>query len=243
MIYDSHAHMDYFSEKEIQEIMENSKEVKVIITNSTDLKSCKANFKISKKYPKIKLAAGLYPGKELKKEDFKPFKEFVLSNKSSIVAIGEIGMDFSESEDKETQEYIFKEQLKLAKQLNLPAIIHTRKAEKEVLEILEKNKDQKIILHFFHANFKLIKKAEELGFYFSIPTNITKSQHFQKMVGELPKDKILTETDSPYLSPHEGKQNQPAYIKESIKVISKIWKIPKSKVEQQIEKNFKKVFN
>ena len=63
------------------------------------------------------------------------------------------------------------------------------------------------------------------------------------MVGELPKDKILTETDSPYLSPHEGKQNQPAYIKESIKVISKIWKIPKSKVEQQIEKNFKKVFN
>jgi TatD DNase family protein len=235
--------MDYFKPEELKEIINNSKEVRTIITNSTDLKSCKANLEISKKYKKIKLAAGLYPGKDLKKEHFKPFKEFVLSNKSSIVAIGEIGMDFQESDDKQIQEQIFKEQLKLAKQLNIPAIIHSRKAEKEVIEILENHKDQKIILHFFHANFKLIKRAEELGFYFSIPTNIVKSQHFQKMVKELPKNRILTETDSPYLSPHEGKQNQPAYIKESIKVISKIWKIPKSKVEQQIEKNFKKVFN
>lgn len=243
MIYDSHAHMDYFKRKELREILENSKEVKVVISNSTDLKSCKKNLKISKEQPKIKFAAGLYPGKDLKKNDFAPFKEFVEKNKDSIIAIGEIGMDFQESQDRETQEYIFRQQLSLAKELNVPAIIHTRKAEKKVLEVLEEFKNQKIVLHFFHANFKLIKKAEDLGFYFSIPTNIVRSEHFQKMVRELSKKRILTETDSPFLSPYPNrKHNQPAYIKESIKIIAKIWKTTESKVEKQIEENFYKIF-
>ena len=242
MIYDAHAHLDYFNEDELNEIV-SAPNVNLIISNSTNLQSCKKNLKLSQQYEKIKLAAGLYPEENLKLSDLTKLKKFIQKNKSEVIAIGEIGMDFSHPlPDKKLQEKIFKEQLKLAKELNVPAIIHTRKAEKEVIEILEKHKDQKIILPFFHANFKLIKKAEELGFYFNIPTNIVKSQHFQKMVKELPKDKILTETDAPYLSPHERKKNQPAFIKESIKIIVKIWNTTEKKVEKQIEDNFNKLF-
>jgi len=153
-------------------------------------------------------------------------------------------LDFSkEKPNKKLQEKVFIKELELAKKLKLPAIIHTRKAEARVLEILEDYKDQKIILHCFSGNFKLIKKAKGLGFYFSIPTSIVRSEHFQKMISELlPKEKILTETDSPYLSPFKEKQNQPAYIKESIKIISKIWDLSKEKTEKIIESNFNRIF-
>lgn len=281
MLYDIHAHLDYFNEKELKEIVKNAEKtnLKIVITNSTDLKSCKKNLKLSRKYKIIKFATGIYPSDKITKKDLNEFEKFVLENKNEIIAIGEIGMDFKKNFQKpirgpknneafvfaprrfpknedgkspkefdkiktqEIQETIFIFQLNLAQRLNLPVIIHTRKAEKEVLEILKNYKDLKIILHCFSGKLKLIQQAKDLGYYFSIPTNIVRSEQFQKMVKELPKDKILTETDSPFLSHFPGKQNQPAYIKESIKKISEIWKMGKEEVEEIIEKNFERVFN
>jgi TatD DNase family protein len=121
-------------------------------------------------------------------------------------------------------------------------IIHSRKAEREVLEILEKFKSIKVILHCFSGSFNLVKKGIGLGCYFSIPANIVRSEHFQKMAQVIPREKILTETDSPYLSPFKEKENEPAFITESMKKISKIWKIPETEVEKKIEDNFRKVF-
>jgi TatD DNase family protein len=83
-----------------------------------------------------------------------------------------------------------------------------------------------------------------MGCYFSIPTNIVRSEHFQKIVVELSKDKILTETDAPFLSPYKNvRENEPSFIKESIKKISELWKLSEKKVEKIIEGNFEKVFN
>jgi TatD DNase family protein len=235
--------MDFFNEEELREIMTYSKEVKTIISNSVNLKSCQANLELSRKFPKIKLAAGLYPEEALQLNDFDKLKIFIKQNQSSIIAIGEIGLDKLEKADFELQKQVFIKQLDLAKTLNLPAIIHTRKAEKEVLEILENYQHQKIILHCFSGNFKLVKKAQELGFYFSIPAIIIKSEHFQKLVQEVPRKQILTETDSPFLSPYKDKPNQPAYIKETLEKLSELWKIPEKKVEDQIERNFQSIFS
>jgi len=218
--------------------------VKSIITNSINLKSCEKNLKIKRQYPEIvKLAVGLYPEKTLKPSNSKKFEFFVQENIKNIIALGEIGLDFSyEKPTRKLQEKVFIKELELARRLNLPVIIHTRKAEQRVLEILEDFKDLKIILHCFHGNFKLIKKAEELGCYFSIPTSIVRSEHFQKMIKEISKEKILTETDAPYMSPFKEKQNEPAFIQESIKTINKIWNLSSEKTENILENNFKKIF-
>jgi TatD DNase family protein len=242
MITDVHAHLDFLSENKLKEIQDNPK-IKLVVTNSVNMKSNKKNLELSKKYSKIKWAAGLYPEENLPPNDFIFLSKLIEENKSQVIAIGEIGMDFShELPDKQLQKEIFKKQLELAKQLNVPAIIHTRKAEKEVIDILEEFSYPKIILHCFSGNFKLVKKAIELGYYFSIPTNIVRAEHFQKAIQLIPKNKILTETDSPYLSPFKEKQNEPAFISESIKKIAGIWKIIEEEVEKIVESNFEKLF-
>ena len=242
MIIDTHAHLDLVKKNYLNKLIENAKNarVKIIITNAIDLNSCKKVLDLSKRFDIVKPALGLYPEK-LSLEKLEKFKKFLFEHKKEVFAIGEIGMDFKWHEDKKLQEKIFREQLKLAEELKLPAIIHSREAEAEVVEIL-KDYNCKKIMHCFMGNFKLVKKAEELGCYFSIPTNIVRSEHFQKMVRMLPKDKILTETDSPYLSPFKGKKNESAFIVESIKIISKIWGLTKEETEKQIEDNFERLF-
>ena len=242
MIIDVHGHFDFIEESKLKKIQENPK-IKLVISNSVNIKSNKKNLEISKKYSKIKWAAGLYPEDEFVQNDISVLSELISQNKYKIIAIGEIGLDKTEKLDFKKQIYFFKQQLEIAKQLNVPAIIHTRKAEKEVIEILEEFQYNKIILHCFSGNFKLVEKAVALDFYFSIPTNVVRSEHFQKMLKIVPKEKILTETDTPYLSPFREKQNEPAFISESIKKISEIWDILEKEVEEQIEKNYEQLFN
>ena len=242
MITDAHFHADLLPQKKLEEIQEN-KRIKFVVTNSVNIKSIQKNFEISEKFSKIKLAVGLYPEKNLREKDFEKFVKFVRENKNKIVALGEIGLDlYEEKENFEIQKKVFLKILELAKNTKLPVIIHSRKAEKEVLEIIEKFPSVKVVLHCFSGNFKLVKKGIELGCFFSIPANIVRSEHFQKMAGEIPREKILTETDSPYLSPFREKENEPAFINESIKKISEIWKIPRDKVEKIITGNFETFF-
>ncbi len=245
MIYDTHAHLDYI--KNLDDVLKNSKSENIskIITNSVNMKSCQRNLEIKKSNPElVLLAAGLYPEETLKESDFLELERFVNENLSEISALGEIGLDFSqEKPSKEIQEKVFIKELELARELALPVIIHTRKAETRVLEILEDFKDLKIILHCFSGKFNLIKRANKLGFHFSIPTSIVRSEHFQKMISELlPKEKILTETDSPYLSPFKEFPNKPSNINESIKIISKIWNLSTEETEKVIQKNFERIF-
>jgi len=240
MIIDIHSHLDFYPKKKLISVIENAKKnrVKYIIVNSVNLKSLKKIFELSKKYSLIKIAAGLYPEKDLNSKKYLEFEKFVIENKKEIVAIGEIGMDFTEKLNKKIQEEIFKKQLKLAEELKLPVIIHTRKAEKEVLEILEDYPKLEKILHCFMGNFNLIKKANEMRCYFSIPTSVVRSEHFQRMVAELPRNKIFTETDTPFLSPYKDiRENESAFIIESIKKISEIWKVSEKEVEEIIENN------
>ena len=242
MIIDVHAHLDFVREAKVKKIQEDPN-IKLVVSNSVNLSSCKKNLELSNKYSKVKLAVGLYPEKELQGSDFAPFLSFIRQNKDKIISIGEIGLDlYHTKENFEVQKKLFIKQLDLAKELKIPVIVHTRKAEKESLKILEGYKDLNVILHCFSGNFKLVKMAEKMGCYFSIPTNIVRSEHFQRIIEEIPRNKILTETDSPYLSPFKEKENEPAFIAETIKKMSEIWKISKKEVEKIIEENCKNLF-
>jgi len=253
MIYDVHAHMDHFKEEELIEILKRAKEKNIgfIVSNSVDLASAKKVLELSKKFPMIKASLGYYPQDALSKEDnsrkadkFPDLKKLILENKKIVCAIGEIGMDFSTGtrEKHNEQETLFRQQLDLARELNIPAIIHTRGAEREIVEILKDYPTIKKILHCFCGRTSLIKEAINIGCYFSIPCSMNRMENFKNTLMLSPKEKILTETDSPYLAPIKGETNEPAFIVETIKEISKVWNLPEEETEKIIEKNTKQIF-
>lgn len=255
ILIDIHAHLDFPEmEKELDNIIERARSagVKTIIANSVAHKSMRKTLEIAEKYDIVKAALGLYPLDALEKESGKTNQtnlenleedlKFIEQNKEKIIAIGEIGIDLHNGKDLETQKIIFKKQLELAKKLNIPAIIHTRKAEEIVLDILEEFNYKKIVLHCFSGKKRLIKRASELGYSFSVPTCIVRAENFQELVKEVDINQLLTETDSPFLSPFKDKTNEPSFIIEAVKKIAEIKGFTVEETANTIWMNYQRLF-
>jgi len=250
MLIDVHAHLDLYEPKEVDEIIKRAKKknVKYILTSGLNLETNQLALDFSKKYDIVQASLGIYPPDALHRETSKEIKfdldkelEFIKKNKNDFIAIGEIGLDYLGEPNKELQKKVFTNVLELAEKLKKPVIIHSRKAEKDCVDILE-NYKLKVIMHCFHGNFKLVKRIQENNWNFSIPTNIVRLLHFQQIVKQVSLNQLLTETDSPYLSPYRDKRNESSFIVETIKKISEIKKITKKEIEEQIFSNFKKIF-
>lgn len=244
MLVDVHAHMTFPEFKpDFNKVIERAKAAGVIsiITSGTSIQSNQEALELSKKFDIIKPSFGAYPT-ELNLKNIDEQLEFIKKHKKDIVAVGECGMDFKEAENFDEQKKCFEQVIELAEKINKPIIIHSRKAEKECLDLLESSKKKKVILHCFSANMKLVQRAYDLGYYFSIPTVITRLIHFQEVVKRVSIDRILTETDAPYLSPFQFKRNEPSFIVETIKKISEIKKLEKEEVEKLIFMNYKQIF-
>jgi TatD DNase family protein len=245
MIIDVHAHMDYDQfAKDIDEVITDSEKngVKLIISNGTNLESNKKVLELSKKYEIIKPAFGLYPteAEEMSEKEISETLSFIENNKP--VAIGEVGLDLYHGKNLEKQKEVLKKLIDLSKKLDIPIIVHSRKAEKETVEFLKENEAKKVILHCFCGNKELTEEAESLGYLFSIPVAIMKNKTFRKLAKRIQLKSILTETDAPFLSPYEGKRNEPSYIKESIKKIAEIKGITAEELEKIIFMNYQNLF-
>ena len=247
MLVDVHCHLcfkDY--DKDRNEVIRRAEKLNMtVIDSGTNLKDNKKSLELSKKYKIIKSSLGLYPlyAIKLKEKELQNEIDFIEGNKDKIIAIGEIGLDKSEENcNLEKQVEVFNKVLSLAEKINKPVIVHSRKAEKECIEILETFKIKHIDMHCFGGNFKLVKKIQDNGWIFSIPTNIVRLFHFQKIVEETPMSQLLTETDSPYLSPYPEKRNEPSFVVETIKKISEIKKLDEEEAKKLIYMNFQKIF-
>jgi len=251
LLVDVHAHLDLKEfDSDLDEVINRAEVagVKAIISNGINYKSNRKTLELSKKYSIIKPALGLYPDDAIKltQEQIQEELNFIEKNKDKIIAIGEVGLDYKyckKKQEQELQKDIFLKIINLSKKINKPIIVHSRKAESDVIEILEKEKAKKVILHCFSGKLKLIKKAEDLSYSFSIPTNITHSQHFQKLAELVDINKLLTETDSPYLSPYKNRRNEPSFIIESIKKIAEIKNISINETANNIFMNYQKIFS
>ncbi|MAG50455.1 hypothetical protein CL621_02325 [archaeon] len=259
MLVDVHAHLSHekFS-KDLDKVLERAKKVgiKEIITSGVNVPTNREALKLSEKYDFVKTSLGLYPidllglgsdesGLSRQVEPFVLEDElkFIKKNKDKIISIGEVGMDFAwDKKHHDKQKKNFEKIITFAEKLKKPIIIHSRKAEKECLDLLESSKLKKVLLHCFSGNKKLIKKGEDLGYCFSIPAIIIRLQHFQTLVEMVDMGKILTETDAPWLSPYPGKRNEPSFIVETIKKITEIKKLTKEEVEKIIFMNYKRFF-
>lgn len=242
MLIDAHAHLDFEEfDKDLYLVIKRFPGI--IIQNAVDINSMKKSLIIAKKHSNVKLAFGVYPTRalELSEKDFEIALSFIKEHKDDIIALGEIGLEYKENFEKEKQIKNLKKFLKLAEEIKKPLIIHSRKAELDVLEILKDSK-VKIVLHCFNGNTTAVRKALEYNFYFSVPTNISTSKNLKKLVKLAPIDRILTETDAPYLSPIKGQRNEPLNVKHTIKVISEIKHITEENVEEQIYRNYLSIF-
>lgn len=242
---DIHCHLDMI-DLPLEEIIKNALDnnVKIIVSQGVNPESNRTVLSLSEKYDIVKAALGLYPIDSLKLSEKEIDDEisFIKKNKNKIVAIGEVGLDFKESIEKEKQINTFEKIVKLSKEINKPLIIHSRKAESEIIEILEKQKAKKVIMHCFSGKFSLIKKIIENGWFLTIPTSVKNSEHFQKIIELTPIEQLFCETDSPYLHPDKKWPNQPSNVIESYKKIAEIKKINMEEVKKKIFKNYISLF-
>ena len=264
MITDDHAHLDHkwlldkFENISNYINLQEKNGVKYIIANSMDIESSKLSLEMAKKHKIILPAIGLYPIDENYREsindrnaEFKPnyaeiddYLAWIKGNISKSVALGEVGLDYSNDLcHKESQKYVFSKLVDLAVSKNIPLIIHSRKAEADILEILNDKNAKKVVLHCFSGKKTLINEAKKRKYYFSIPTSIVRSQHFQMIANDIDVSRILTETDAPFMSPYKDQEpNESRFIIESLKIISKIKNMDIEETQKVIFQNFQKLY-
>lgn len=250
---DVHCHLDFKGLIErLDEVMQNAKKagLKTIITSGITPETNKKVLEIANKYHEIvKPSFGLYPMDALTREtneknEFDVDKELESwhKNKDKFISIGEVGLDYKNGKDKIMQKKVLEKVLETAKKLNKPVIIHSRKAEEDAIEILKSSGIKKVIMHCFSGRKHLIKRAYDLGYYFSIPTNVVRLQQFQDMAKEIDINHIFCETDAPFLSPFKDKLNEPSFVVESYKKIAEIKGLTLEEVEKNIWMNFERLF-
>jgi len=243
---DIHCHLDR-CKGNAEDIISRARKanVGIIVNNGVGKETNKKTLELSKKFEEIKAALGIYPIDALKLTDKEIDSEidFIRKNKDKVVAIGEVGLDLKENRDLDKQIKNFEKFIRLSMDLNIPIIVHSRKAEKECIEILEKTRTKKVIMHCFSGDFKLVERIKNNMWYFSIPASIKFSEHFQKLAKEIPIEQIFCETDSPYLHPEKKMNNEPALVVESYKKIAEIKGISLRECEIKIEINYNKLFN
>lgn len=244
MFIDVHCHIETY--RDIKEVVDRAKEVGVnlIINNSISFKSMKKSLMLSEWFSEIKSALGVYPIEALKINDneFNDVLKFILENKNKIVAIGEVGIDLKWSNDFENQRKRFLKFIELSKKLDLPLIVHSRKAEKQVIEILENEKCEKVVMHCFSAGSELVERVIKNNWMFTIPTNVVFNKAIQDIAKKVSLKNLLCETDSPYFHPFHGKRNEPCYVIESYKKIAELKLVELEDVEEQVEENFYRLF-
>ncbi|MFH1317321.1 MAG: TatD family hydrolase [Candidatus Woesearchaeota archaeon] len=252
MLIDCHNHIDSKQfQKDIDKVLERAKEagVKAIINNGLLPESNRKTLELAEKYDLIKAALGLYPvdvlNLKMSDKDIDDEIDFIRKNKNKIVAVGEIGLDYYWVKDdykRQRQKELFQKMIELAIEIKKPIIVHSRKAEKETIEIIEKSGIKKVMMHCFCGTIELVKRIEKNGWYQSIPCTVVRSSHFQQVVKEVNVNKLLTETDGPYLSPFPGKRNEPANIAVSVKKIAEIKNMDEEETAKNIFMNYQHMF-
>lgn len=255
-LFDSHCHLnDEKYNEDRKELIENLRKqgVKRLVTAGYSIESSKEAIKLSKEYDFIYATIGISPNDVPKTledldKDLNNIKDLYKEGEK-IVAVGEIGLDYYwNTENKEIQKEAFKRQIELANNLNLPIQIHTREAIADTLEILKDNKvNRKGIFHCCPFNRELVKEGLKLGFYISFagPTTFKNSKNATEIIKMVPDDKMLVETDSPYLSPEpfRGKRNDPSRVQYIIKKIAEVKEKSFEEIEKMVYENANTIFN
>lgn len=248
--FDTHAHYndEKFEEDRniiIREIKENN--IKYVTVVGYNIESSIKAIEIANKYDNIYATVGISPNDLDSQIDLEKIES--LAQDKKVVAIGEIGLDYYwNKENKDLQKDIFVKQIEIANKMDLPISIHTREAVYDTLEVLKNRIKVKNsgIFHCCPLNIELIKEAVKLGFYISFSGNVTfkNSKNANKCIEAVPIDKLLIETDSPYMTPepYRGKRNNSIYVKLVAQKIAEVRNMELEDIAKITLENAKKVY-
>ena len=254
MITDSHCHLDYPNlYNQLDDVVRRAEynQVKYLLTICTTLESFEKIKLIVEKYKNIYGTFGIHPHESKKYTNIDSKFIFKLKNKyKKIIGIGETGLDFYYNHsDKKIQKKSFVEHISAASQLNIPVIVHSRNAETDTYEIIKsekKNSNLKVLMHCFTGSKDFAKKLIDLNCYISVSGIITfkNSNDLQDTFREIPLDRLLIETDSPFLAPipKRGKKNEPSYIKFTLNKLAELKNVETDYLDKVTTNNFNKLF-
>lgn len=248
MFTDSHAHLlaEYY--EDIDEIIANAKKngINRIINNGCSGKENKEILKSINNYPNIFGAIGIHPEcvDNYSLEDIEFIKKHLQDKK--VIALGEIGLDYYHTKEyKEEQKELFRRQLKMAEENNMPVIVHSREATLDTLNILKEFK-VKGLIHSFSGSYETALEYIKMGYLIGINGVITfKNANIKDVIKKLPLDSIVLETDSPYLTPvpYRGKRNEPKYISIIASFVSALFEIESSDLADITNQNLARIFD
>ena len=236
-IFETHAHLDFPEyDKDRDALLKACFRAGVsrIINIGIDAETSEQSILLSKKYPQIKATAGFHPS-EVHRYDESRLR--LLLRDKNVVACGEIGLDYYRMyQPANLQKQVFEAQVKLAVDVGLPIVIHDREAHSDCYEILRKYSPQKVVFHCFSGDVGFAERVIDKGWYISITGVVTyKNSSLSDIVRVVPKDKLMIETDCPYLSPvpYRGKRNSPEYLVYVVQKIAEILNVPPRIVAEQ----------
>lgn len=252
LLFDVHAHLDFPEfDNDRGQVIERAKEagVKVIVDNGVDPASNRRVLELSERYPLVRPSFGFYPVHVAEEGLEKVKEELAWIEQHKPFALGEVGLDFKVGDDnphgdmhKEVQVEAFRLFVRLAKKLDVPIIVHSRKAETEVIDVLEEEGAGKVVMHCFMGKNRLVERARDLGYSFSVPVSVVKLQQLQWMVRNVPLMQLLTETDAPYQGPVAGERNEPKNVALTVKKIAEIVNMSAEDVANHLFMNYQKLF-
>ncbi|MDD5108131.1 MAG: TatD family hydrolase [Candidatus Omnitrophica bacterium] len=251
MLIDTHCHLDFPAfNVDRDAVIQRATDAGIayFINIGATLESSIASCELAKKYTQIYASVGVHPhdadGFDVRAEN--KLRELAQSNK--VVAIGETGLDYYRNlSNPDNQKEAFIKQIELAKELKLPLVIHCRQAEADVIQIIKSALPLAAVVHCFSGDEKFLQECLECGFFISFTCNITykKAQNLREMVHLAPLDRLMLETDAPYLSPEgfRGLRNEPLQIKLLAEEVSRIKGVSFGEIANKTSQNAKKFFN
>jgi len=256
-LVDSHAHLNspaYDRDRETVIARAKAEGVTRIIDIGTDLEASRRAVELSEKYPGIIYAAvGVHPHDAVTVTEEVLVELRKMALQAGVVAIGEIGLDYyRDLSPREEQRRAFWEQLHLAREAGLPVIVHDRNAHADVLAILrefsahEEVRSPRGVLHCFSGDYSMACEAIEMGWYISVagPVTFPNAHRLREIVSQLPLDRLLVETDCPYLAPqrYRGKRNEPAYVRWVVERIAQVKGLGFEEVARKTSENACRLF-
>lgn len=249
ILFDSHAHLDDAKfDLDLEEVVEKitSSCVKYVVDVGSNLESSKKAVELSEKYPFLYAAVGVHPCDAEETDLVFPEIEKLAKHKK-VVAIGESGLDYYWDDcPKDIQKASFIKHIELASKLNLPLIVHNRDAHGDTLQILKEHRPEKAIIHCFSGSPEMAKELCKMGYYISFAGAVTfkNARSLPDAVKVVPRDKLLVETDSPYLTPEpfRGKRNDPSFVSYTAQKIAEILDVSYEEIAKITCENARRIY-
>ena len=253
MLVDTHAHLDFpeFVD-DLDSVLQRAKKngVEKIITIGISISTSHKAIQLANEYSDIFATAGIHPhsARDLSEQECAELKQ--LARDEKVVAIGEIGLDYyRDRQPRDVQRECMRRQLELACEMKLPAVFHVRDAYRDFLEIVQVYSSTMNggIMHCFAGDWEVARKCLDLGFYLSLPGTVTfpKAQHQRETAGKAPLERLLLETDAPFLAPvpYRGKVNEPSFLTFTAREVAKLRQCGWEEIAEQTTANAYLVFS